>query len=978
MPFHRPPLDDRMPRRPTPEPVSEEPIAPARPPLAVSATSAGTGLLIAAVLRQPLLALFGVVTAATTLVSWAIGNLGHRRRHRRWRALRDRVEAGNAAALDAWRLASAAWDVRRNPSWSRLAEIASGSSSLWSRRSDQPDAWSVAIDVDERIDLSAGRVVGLHGATAERLARAMAARLAVNVGPSDVNMVALRGVELPDWPHRRALRGPSTDITGRHAVVFGRADELSPRSNPWRVAATTSRVSIVMIGSRREDLAADCDEILDADRLRLGDWSLDRFVAAESSIIEALKRWSDPDDAVARLPTRIGWLDRGTGRNMKLDARSIRDTWSVSRTGLPAVIGKGAEGTTTIDLVLDGPHAVVVGTTGSGKSGLLRALVLGLAVASPPWRLNFVLVDFKGGAAFDGLAELPHVLGSITDLDADHDGTPTERMLSGLLVELRRRERLLREIGVADIQQLPVDDARLARLVIVVDEAAAVRERHPDFVDALVAVAQRGRSLGLHLVLGTQRLAGVVGPDVLANCNLRMVARVQSPSESIDAAGSPIAAGFPPDAPGRLVVSVGGSVREVSQAFAVDESLSDVVAIVRSAVADVGPIGPAATRWVRPPKPWSDPLPERIDWGGRRPGSVGVVADADRSAHQPAMIPADASLVVFGPRNSGRTNALRTVVATRAETGDDSVVVLSAGGVDEWRQWERAVGPSSVARLDDRESVLRFVRVVAEGDRRVLVVVDGIDTWRQASFDERVDARLWDEFDMASRRLDPRALVVSTLDESSLPVSCRRHASLWRLVDPRSPGRFVDHSGRLGRLVLAPATTSSSRRALPRLPEHVNHADPRVIGVGGLSLDDIRVAWHDVVGGVLVVGASGSGRSTALRRLSDSWRLACDREPLVVDDAERVSVAPGVDLAGGAMTFAAVSPGFLRARPDHWTQILRRSRTGLLLGSAGNEPDLVGGFDGPADRLRTVFRDVPGRGVWVIDGVVADVVQVAR
>ncbi|MEJ7582904.1 MAG: FtsK/SpoIIIE domain-containing protein [Acidimicrobiales bacterium] len=102
-----------------------------------------------------------------------------------------------------------------------------------------------------------------------------------------------------------------------------------------------------------------------------------------------------------------------------------------------------------LDLVRDGPHGLVAGTTGSGKSELLRSLVAGLAVASPPDHLAFVLIDFKGGSAFDQCALLPHTVGLVTDLDAHL----AQRALRCLEAELRRRERLLRDHGVADLQE---------------------------------------------------------------------------------------------------------------------------------------------------------------------------------------------------------------------------------------------------------------------------------------------------------------------------------------------------------------------------------------------------------------------------------------------------------------------------------------------------------------------------------------------
>ena len=195
-----------------------------------------------------------------------------------------------------------------------------------------------------------------------------------------------------------------------------------------------------------------------------------------------------------------------------LDCESVIATWRAAATtpALQTALGADVEGPVTVDLVTDGPHALVGGTTGSGKSELLRTLVAGLALGRGPEQLSLVLVDYKGGAAFDRCRELPHVVGVVTDLD-DH---LAERVLRSLEAELRRRERALRSAGVADLasyhrarQRDPTLDP-LPRLAIVIDEFATLAAELPDFLGALIGTAQRGRSLGVHLVLATQRPVG--------------------------------------------------------------------------------------------------------------------------------------------------------------------------------------------------------------------------------------------------------------------------------------------------------------------------------------------------------------------------------------------------------------------------------------------------------------------------------------
>ena len=174
--------------------------------------------------------------------------------------------------------------------------------------------------------------------------------------------------------------------------------------------------------------------------------------------------------------------------------------------GLRAQIGAGVDGVVTIDLREDGPHGLVAGTTGSGKSELLQSLICSLALNNPPSRMNFLLVDYKGGAAFRECADLPHTVGYITDL------TPAlvQRALTSLGAEIASREHLLGQYGVKDLVQLERErpDVAPPSLLICVDEFAALTAEVPEFVDGMVNIAQRGRSLGMHVLLATQRPAG--------------------------------------------------------------------------------------------------------------------------------------------------------------------------------------------------------------------------------------------------------------------------------------------------------------------------------------------------------------------------------------------------------------------------------------------------------------------------------------
>jgi S-DNA-T family DNA segregation ATPase FtsK/SpoIIIE len=185
----------------------------------------------------------------------------------------------------------------------------------------------------------------------------------------------------------------------------------------------------------------------------------------------------------------------------------------------------------------DGPHGIVVGATGSGKSELLRTLVTGLALTHPPELLAFVLVDFKGGAAFADLAQLPHVAGLITNL-AD-DLAMVDRMREALFGEQRRRQELLRKAGnLASLREYHrrresgADLEPLPYLLIIVDEFAELLTARPDFIDLFVALGRLGRSLGMHLLLASQQLEEGRLRGLEGHISYRIALRTFSPADS--------------------------------------------------------------------------------------------------------------------------------------------------------------------------------------------------------------------------------------------------------------------------------------------------------------------------------------------------------------------------------------------------------------------------------------------------------------
>ncbi|MFF2844779.1 FtsK/SpoIIIE domain-containing protein [Streptomyces sp. NPDC058001] len=238
---------------------------------------------------------------------------------------------------------------------------------------------------------------------------------------------------------------------------------------------------------------------------------------------------------------------------------AITARWRMGGQSTMAVVGESYDGPFGIDIRRDGPHGLIAGTTGSGKSELLQTIVAALAVANTPENMTFVLVDYKGGSAFKDCVKLPHTVGMVTDLDAHL----VERALESLGAELKRREHILAAADAKDIedyQDLARRDpshAPVPRLLIVIDEFASMVRDLPDFVTGLVNIAQRGRSLGIHLLLATQRPSGVVSPEIRANTNLRIALRVTDGGESSDVIDSPEAGHISKSTPGRAYVRLG-------------------------------------------------------------------------------------------------------------------------------------------------------------------------------------------------------------------------------------------------------------------------------------------------------------------------------------------------------------------------------------------------------------------------------------
>lgn len=492
---------------------------------------------------------------------------------------------------------------------------------------------------------------------------------------------------------------------------------------------------------------------------------------------------SDPT-AVARL-----WISN--------DSVTPRDGSSKKPSSKPAALGALVGSTGLQDFYLDlrehGPHALVGGTTGSGKSEFLQSWMLGMATANSPDRLTFLLVDYKGGTAFAECAQLPHTVGLVTDLSPHL----VRRALTSLGAEIKRREELLNHKRAKDLVSLEQtgDPDTPPALVIIVDEFAALATEVPQFVDGVIDVAQRGRSLGLHLILATQRPAGVIKDNLRANTNLRIALRLNDVDDSLDVIGDPMAAHFAPEIPGRAVAKTGPGRITTFQAGYVggrtgdqpDSAPIDIrefvfgrhrpwipqVAATPSSAAGPTDIARIVTnvrtasdqlRIATPRKPWLPPLQatyalEQI------PAPAGHIVlgrlDLPDQQQQPTATyePDQGNLAIVGTSGSGKSTVLRTVAISAALTQDGPTHVygfdFSAGSL---RMLEALPNVAAVIDGEDDERIGRVLRrlmgileersrkftranasdltgyrrSVDPGEPRVLLLVDGIGAFREA------------------------------------------------------------------------------------------------------------------------------------------------------------------------------------------------------------------------------------------------------
>ena len=227
----------------------------------------------------------------------------------------------------------------------------------------------------------------------------------------------------------------------------------------------------------------------------------------------------------------------------------LKSRWAASKVyeSMAAPLGvKAGDSIVYLDLneKAHGPHGLVAGTTGSGKSEILQSYILSMATLFSPADVSFVIIDFKGGGMANQFRELPHLIGSITNID----GEAIDRSLASIKAELRKRQEYFRQYDVNHIDayiklyKQGVAKNPLPHLILIVDEFAELKSDQPEFMQELISTARIGRSLGVHLILATQKPAGVVNDQIWSNSKFKLCLKVQNASDSNEVLHSPLAA----------------------------------------------------------------------------------------------------------------------------------------------------------------------------------------------------------------------------------------------------------------------------------------------------------------------------------------------------------------------------------------------------------------------------------------------------
>ena len=601
-------------------------------------------------------------------------------------------------------------------------------------------------------------------------------------------------------------------------------------------------------------------------------------------------------------------------QNESINDRTPGATMKPRRAGkLRATIGSAGVDVMQLDLRTQGPHALVGGTTGAGKSEFLQAWVLGMAAEYSSDRVTFLFVDYKGGSAFAECVNLPHCVGLVTDLSPHL----VRRALTSLRAELHHREHLLNRKKAKDLLELEKrgDPECPPALVLVIDEFAALVSEVPEFVNGVIDIAQRGRSLGIHLIMATQRPAGVIRDNLRANTPLRIALRMADDSDSNDVIGVKDAAHFSPGTPGRGIAKTGpGRLTPFQSGYAggwttrePDRARIEVAELrfgaelrwdppkVEESTDDADPGPTDQQRMVRtiiegtqragipaPRRPWLDELALAYDLSllRQRTDTELVLGVSDLPEHQQQRTAyfrpdADGHLALFGTGGSGKSTVLRTlgIAAGIVPRGGPVQVYGLDFGSGGLRALEQLPHVGAVIQGDDGERIIRLFRRIA-----------GLLEDRAQRFAEANAANITEYRALSGNVNEPRILLLldnypSFRDEWESTLGRIPWYQVFRdiLSEGRQLGIHVAMSADRPGSVPTNVSSSIQRRVVLRLADEMGYTSLDVdADILSASSPPGRAIIDGVESQVAVIGGSRvlAEQASATSRLAESMRRA--------------------------------------------------------------------------------------------------------
>lgn len=337
-----------------------------------------------------------------------------------------------------------------------------------------------------------------------------------------------------------------------YIIFVEKSELLEDESLIKRIISEELGISMVFLSQNTENLPNECNEIIEDDQIK-GYYFLDEKAGGcvpmsfdyvvHNHFVTAMRRLSNyrvkEEGSTGSIPDMITYFDMiHVG---KVENLNIYRHWLENRSyeSMRSLIGlRAGNQPVYLDVheKVHGPHGLIAGTTGSGKSELLQTYILSLALNYHPYEVSFILIDYKGGGMAQSFEKLPHTSGIITNLS----GNQTNRALIAINSEIRRRQHIFNENHIKHIDEYielfrsKKTDEPIPHLIIIADEFAELKKEQPDFVKQLVSASRIGRSLGVHLILATQKPNGVVDDEIWGNSKFRVCLRVQDRQDSND------------------------------------------------------------------------------------------------------------------------------------------------------------------------------------------------------------------------------------------------------------------------------------------------------------------------------------------------------------------------------------------------------------------------------------------------------------